>query len=168
MATVTEAPSAKVTAWRPALGAWPTDGGTNFRLWAPNARRVEVVVERNGNQLLTQELAKSPDGTFAGFVEGVRAGDRYRFRQDGQGPFPDPASRFQPEGVHGPSEIVDPHGFRWSDGGWRGVAAEGLVLYELHVGTSSPEGTFAGVVERLPELVELGVTAIELMPLADF
>src|SRR3954468_22110442 len=111
MATVTEAPARKSTGWRPALGAWPTDGGTRFRLWAPNARRVEVVVERNGAELLTQELARSPDGTFAGLVEGVRAGDRYRFRKDGEGPFPDPASRYQPEGVHGPSEVVDPDEF---------------------------------------------------------
>src|SRR5690348_7569068 len=115
MATVTEAPTGKATGRRPALGAWPADGGTNYRLWAPTARRVEVVVERNGREFLTRELVRSPDGTFAGFVEGVRAGDRYRFRKDGDGPFPDPASRYQPEGVHGASEVVDPDRFSWSD-----------------------------------------------------
>src|SRR5262249_29310787 len=95
-------------------------------------------------------------------------GDRYRYRVDGRGPFPDPASRFQPEGVHGPSEVVDPHAFAWSDAGWHNVPREDLVLYELHVGTFSPEGTFAGVEAKLAELADLGINAIELMPLADF
>jgi len=126
------------------------------------------VVERNGAELLTQELARSPDGTFAGLVEGVRAGDRYRFRKDGEGPFPDPASRYQPEGVHGPSEVVDPDEFAWSDDSWEGLSPETLVIYELHVGTFSPEGTFAGAAQRLEYLLDLGVTAIELMPVADF
>src|SRR4051794_6172759 len=168
MATVTEAPAVVATAWTAALGAWPMAGGTGFRLWAPKGRRVEVVVERDGTELLTRELARGPDGTFGAFVEGVRAGDRYRFRMDGQGPFPDPASRYQPEGVHGPSEVVDPTRFVWSDERWKGLSPETLVIYELHVGTFSPEGTFAGVAERLEALRDLGVTAIELMPVADF
>jgi maltooligosyltrehalose trehalohydrolase len=154
--------------WRPSLGAYPLGQGTRFRLWAPKSRSVEILVERNGTALLTRELARSPDGTFASFVEGVRAGDCYRFRMDGQGPFPDPASRYQPEGVHGPSEVVDPCLFPWADERWRGLEPESLVIYELHVGTFSPEGTFSGVADRLEYLRNLGVTAIELMPVADF
>ena len=101
-------------------------------------------------------------------MAGARAGDRYRYAIDGRGPFPDPASRYQPEGVHGPSEVVDPGQFRWSDRAWKGLTPEELVVYELHVGTFSPEGTFEGVAKRLETLRDLGVTAIELMPLADF
>jgi maltooligosyltrehalose trehalohydrolase len=90
------------------------------------------------------------------------------FLLDGDGPYPDPCSRFQPLGVHGPSAVVDPFRFEWSDGDWRGVPLERAILYELHVGTFTPAATFAGVTERLPYLAELGITAIELMPVADF
>jgi maltooligosyltrehalose trehalohydrolase len=105
---------------------------------------------------------------FEGRCAGVGPGDRYRFLLDGRGPFPDPASRFQPDGVHGASMVVDSTSFAWSDHGWRGVSMEDLVLYELHVGTFTPRGTFAGVEARLPYLRDLGATAIELMPVADF
>src|SRR5207253_7777358 len=113
-------------------------------------------------------LRKNPDGPFSGSLHDGRAGDRYRYRLDGQGPFSDPASRFQPEGVHGPSEIVDPSRFVWSDASWRGIALEDLVIYELHVGTFTLEGSFVGVAAQLPYLKQLGVTAVELMPVADF
>ena len=96
------------------------------------------------------------------------AGSLYQYRIDGSGPFPDPASRFQPEGVHGPSQVVDPSRFRWTDAHWRGVAPEDLVIYELHVGTFTSEGTYRAVADRLPYLKKLGITAIELLPLADF
>ncbi len=105
---------------------------------------------------------------FAGWVAGVAPGDRYRYCLDGGPLYPDPASRYQPEGVHGPSEVVDPCAFAWSDLDWRGIPLEELILYELHVGTFSACGTFAGVQERLDYLRELGITAIELMPVADF
>jgi maltooligosyltrehalose trehalohydrolase len=101
-------------------------------------------------------------------VSGVGAGRRYRYRIDGKAAFPDPASRSQPEGVHGPSEVVDAGAFAWTDAGWRGVGLDELVIYELHVGTFTPAGTFSGVAERLPALADLGVTAVELMPVADF
>jgi len=87
---------------------------------------------------------------------------------DGAGPYPDPCSRFQPQGVHGPSSVVDPAAFEWSDRDWRGVPLERAVIYELHAGTFTPAGTFAGVTERLPDLADLGVTVVELMPVADF
>ncbi|SIO60301.1 maltooligosyl trehalose hydrolase [Singulisphaera sp. GP187] len=156
--------------WRPTLGAWPDEGGagTRFRVWAPEARSVEVVhlPSQGGESIIA--LERSDDGTFGGRVEAAVVGDRYLYRLDAKGTYPDPASRFQPEGVHGPSTIVDPAGYRWSDQGWRGVNREALVIHEIHVGTFSPEGTFAGLTDRLPWLVELGVTALELMPVADF
>jgi maltooligosyltrehalose trehalohydrolase len=107
-------------------------------------------------------------GHFGGLLAEVGAGERYRYRVDGQGPFPDPASRFQPEGVHGPSEVVEPSGFAWSDANWGGINLADLVVYELHVGTFTPEGTFGAVTTRLPYLKQLGVTAVELMPVAEF
>lgn len=156
--------------WRPTLGAWFEEGGAGvrFRVWAPLARSVEVVHLSDQGGELSIALERSDDGTFGGLVMGASAGDRYLYRLDAKGTFPDPASRFQPEGVHAPSAIVDPSAFQWSDHGWRGVKREDLVIHEVHVGTFSPEGTFAGVTGRLPWLVELGVTAIELMPVADF
>lgn len=147
------------------LGANLERGGVRFKVWAPAARTVEVVLERGGAIV---PLARTEDGYFCGLVPGVQAGDRYRYRVDGAGPFPDPASRYQPEGVHGPSEVVDASRFAWSDAAWRGHALDEAIIYELHVGTFSPAGTFAGVMERLPQLADLGVTAIELMPVADF
>jgi maltooligosyltrehalose trehalohydrolase len=149
--------------WGASLGAGCDASGTRFRVWAPTRPRVEVVLESG-----THRLTRAADGTFVGVVAGAHAGNRYRYRLDGEGPYPDPASRFQPDGVHGASEIVDASRFEWSDAGWRGVALEDLVLYELHVGTFTPSGTFAGVIERLPYLRDFGVTAIELMPVADF
>jgi maltooligosyltrehalose trehalohydrolase len=125
-----------------------------------------VLARRGGSQ--THELTRQRDGTFVGFVPGVGAKTRYWYRLDGEGPFPDPVSRYQPEGVHGPSQVVDPLGFRWSDARWRGIGLPELVVYELHVGTFTPRGTFAAAAERLPALRELGVTAIELMPVADW
>lgn len=114
-------------------------------------------------------LQRGGEGCFQSTLPAYQAGDLYGFRVDGQGPFPDPASRRQPQGVHGPSEIVDPLSFVWRDAGWRGLASlRDHVFYELHVGAFSPEGSFDGARRRLSYLKELGVTAIELMPLADF
>jgi len=161
-------PAVSVTTWRPTLGAWPEAGGFRFRVWAPEAATVEVVLEQPSAGGGRSLLSKGDDGVFSGVVPKAQAGDRYRYLVDGLGPYPDPASRFQPEGVHGPSELVDPGRFAWSDRDWRGVEPEDVVVYELHVGTFSPEGTFDGVTARLPHLRDLGVTALELMPIADF
>lgn len=154
-------------AWTPSLGAWPEAGGTAFRVWAPGQPAVEVIHERPHGHV-THALTPSPDGTWSAVLPGVATGDRYWYRLAHDRVLPDPASRFQPAGVHGPSAVVDPRGFAWTDGGWTGLDRDRLVLYELHVGTFSPEGTFAGAAARLPELAALGVTAIELMPVADF
>jgi maltooligosyltrehalose trehalohydrolase len=150
------------------FGAMPGPEGARFGVWAPKASAISVVVERPGSVPLVAPLERGPDGHFSGIVAEAMPGDRYRYRIDDEGDFPDPASRFQPEGVHGPSEIVDPAGFPWTDRSWKGIPEEDLVLYELHVGTFSPEGTFEGVRKRLDSLRQLGITAIELMPIADF
>ena len=145
------------------LGAVPAGGGvTRFRVWAPRAS--SVAVETAGG---ISPLAEEGLGVFAGEAAAV-AGDDYRFVLDGEHRYPDPCSRFQPEGVRGPSRVVDPGGFAWSGGDWTGLSREELVIYELHVGTFTPEGTFAAAAARLPELRALGVTAIELMPVATF
>ena len=154
--------------WRPSVGAWIEAGGVNFRVWAPAASRVELVLEGHAPASGPVEMRKSHDGVFEATVPGARAGTRYRYRVDGQGPFPDPASRFQPDGVHGPSEVVDPRAFKWTDQNWKGPDPDRLVFYELHVGTFTKEGTFESAAEVLPRLAELGVNAVELMPLADF
>lgn len=146
------------------IGAEPAGEGVHFRVWAPRRRRVEVIAEAGA----PAPLARDDDGYFAGLVPGMQAGDRYRFRLDGDVLRPDPASRFQPEGPFGPSQVVDPAAFRWSDARWRGARIEGQVLYELHVGTFTPEGTWAAAARELDRLAELGVTCLEVMPVADF
>lgn len=145
------------------LGAWVEAGRTHFRVWAPRARTVEVVT--GGSPPVVIPLDRDEAGYFAGATERVGGGDRYRYRLDGGDSWPDPASRCQPEGVHGPSEVVDPARFAWTDHDWRGPDRDRLVIYELHVGTFARAGTYAGVVEHLAELKELGVTVIELLPL---
>lgn len=136
---------------------------TEFRLWAPNARSVMVQVEGRGEF----PMERSPSGIF--FLSApAKAGDRYSYRLDQGNPLPDPVSRLLPEGVHGKTEIVDPHSFRWSDQSWRGLPFSEYIIYELHVGTFTPGGTFDGVRERLPYLKQLGITAIEIMPVAAF
>jgi maltooligosyltrehalose trehalohydrolase len=139
-------------------------GGVHFRVWAPRRREVEVVVEGGPAVRLDAEGG----GYFSGRSAEAGPGTRYRYRLDGEGPFPDPASRFQPEGPHGPSQVIDPTTFRWTDGDWKGVGRDGQVLYELHVGTFTAEGTWEAASRQLPELTELGVTVVEMMPVAEF
>jgi maltooligosyltrehalose trehalohydrolase len=137
----------------------------DLRVWAPAAQRVEVVLpERNISASLTAE----GNGYFGGQVE-ARALDLYQFRLDGRDQLlPDPASRYQPQGPHGPSQVIDAAGFQWSDARWRGVKLEGQVIYELHAGTFTQEGTWTAAAKELPELARLGITVIELMPIAEF
>jgi maltooligosyltrehalose trehalohydrolase len=149
------------------FGAELQEDGARFRLWAPAARKVELRLEPGGAPG-DVELAAEGGGWFGARVEAARAGSRYRFRIDGDLLVPDPASRYQPEGVHGPSELIDPAAFRWTDADWTGRPFEEAVLYELHVGAFTPEGGFEGVAARLDHLAALGVTALELMPVADF
>lgn len=143
------------------------EDGVRFRLWAPAAQRVDLCFERGGK---ARELAMPArgDGWFETIAGAARPGDRYRYRIDGDRLAPDPASRFQPSDVHGASEIIDPSGFDWSDEGWRGRPWEEAVIYELNTSAFDPRGTFDGVARRLDYLANLGVTAIELMPVADW
>jgi maltooligosyltrehalose trehalohydrolase len=113
-------------------------------------------------------MTRQDDGLFEGMVAGLPSGTRYQYRLDGERYRPDPASRFQPEGVHGPSTVVNPASFPWTDQAFTGHALADLVIYELHVGTFTAAGTFEAIVPHLPNLVELGVTAVELMPVAEF
>ncbi|HVX66958.1 MAG TPA: malto-oligosyltrehalose trehalohydrolase [Bryobacteraceae bacterium] len=140
-------------------------GGVHFRVWAPRSRKVEVVLESGA----AGELAPAPGGYFSGLVPEAAPGALYRYRLEG-GPelYPDPASRFQPDGPHGASEVIDPGAFSWTDQAWRGVSLPGQVIYEMHVGTFTREGTYAAAALQLPELARLGVTVLELMPVADF
>jgi maltooligosyltrehalose trehalohydrolase len=147
------------------VGAEVVAHGVHVRVWAPKRRHVEVVLE--GSQAKPQALAPEAGGYFSGLVEGMRAGSLYRLRLDGDGTFPDPASRFQPQGPHGPSQVVDPHAYRWSDDEWKGVELRGQVLYELHVGTFTREGTWASATDALAFLPGI-CSVIEVLPVADF
>ena len=149
------------------IGAEPVPGGVSFRVWAPDHQRVAVVLE-GGSGATRHALARERGGYFAGAVAGAAAGSRYRFAlDDDRFLYPDPASRFQPEGPLCPSQVVDPDAFRWTDQTWDGPP-ERPVVYELHVGTFTPAGTWAGAARELPYLAALGVTTLELMPVADF
>ena len=151
------------------FGAQILPGGrVRFRLWAPAAARVELVLESPSQPANALPLERGDDGWFELITTGASAGSRYRYRIDGEALVPDPASRRNSQGVHGPSEVVDPEAFDWTDADWRAPPWQQSVVYELHVGTFTPEGTFAGVAGRLEHLERLGVTAIELMPLAEF
>lgn len=146
-------------------------GGVHFRVWAPKCET--VAVELSGDPKLPPdktdliELAPESQGYFSGEAPRAEAGMYYKFRLP-SGSFPDPASRFQPQGPHGPSQIIEPRRFRWSDGAWRGVSRQGHVIYELHLGTFTPEGNWEAARRQLPELARLGITLVEVMPLADF
>jgi maltooligosyltrehalose trehalohydrolase len=144
---------------RRSIGAEVQADGVHFRVWAPAHDKVAVVIDGRDYPLQREER-----GHFSGLVREARAGTRYKFRVS-DGEYPDPASRFQPEGVHGPSEVIDP-AFRWRE--WRGVKLKDAVLYEMHVGTFTAEGTYAAAIEHLDALATLGVTVLELMPVNDF
>src|SRR5487761_1175617 len=146
------------------FGAEPVAEGVRFRLWAPKAQSVALALEgKDGAVSMTVEA----DGWFALTTRAASAGSRYRYIVDGQA-VPDPAARFQPHDVHGASEVIDAEAYDWQDGAWRGRKWEEIVLYELHVGAFSESGDYAGVEHHLDHLAALGVTALELMPLATF
>src|SRR6184192_3047210 len=147
-----------------ALGASLLANGVTFRVWAPRCRSVDVVVDGRA----IEALVPRDGGVFDVMLEGLAEGARYKYRLDATRYRPDPASRFQPEGVHGPSVVVDPNRFVWTDQEFAGHALGDLVLYELHVGAFTPPGTFEAIIPHLARLVELSVTAVELMPIAEF
>ena len=149
------------------FGARFGDGATQFRLWAPACDTVQLELGRGDVRRVP--MAREALGWHTTTVEEVRAGDAYAFRVKGDGPaVPDPASRSNPWDVNAPSAVVDPRAFEWDDGAWRGRPWSEAVLYEMHVGTFTPAGTYLAAIEKLDYLADLGVTALELMPLADF
>src|SRR3954470_1043488 len=138
-------------------------GEVHFRVWAPKATQVGVGIEEK-----FQRLESEPGGYFSGSAK-ANAGTLYRFRVNGEGNlYPDPASRFQPEGPHGPSCVIDPAPFAWTDTNWQGIALPGQIMYEMHVGTFTPEGTWQAAARELAELARIGISVIEMMPVADF
>ncbi|MFL5441328.1 MAG: alpha-amylase family glycosyl hydrolase, partial [Myxococcales bacterium] len=152
----------RIPARRLPVGGELVEGRAHFRVWAPRWRAVEVIVDGRATALSPEE-----GGYHAGFAQ-ARSGSRYGYRLDGEGPFPDPASRSQPDGPHALSALVDPGTFAWNDQGFPGVRWEGQVAYELHVGTFTGAGTWNAAARELPRLRELGVTVIEMMPVAEF
>jgi maltooligosyltrehalose trehalohydrolase len=151
------------------VGAEVTADGVNFRVWAPERRQVEVVLAEGLEKLAPIPLEPEANGYFSGMVETARARTLYWYRLDGEADLlPDPASRFQPEGPMGPSEVIDPDVFGWTDLDWPGVSWNDQVLYELHVGAFTRQGTWRAAIEQLPALADLGITIIEMMPVADF
>jgi maltooligosyltrehalose trehalohydrolase len=146
------------------LGAVFDEGMTRFRVWAPEASRVDVHIE---NSTRTIPLARSGDGYFEAEARDLKPGALYKYSVDGKGPWPDPCSRFQPQGPHGPSQITAPGAYVWHDAGWRGARLKGQVIYEMHIGTFTTEGTFDAAIERLEHLHGVGITMLELLPVAE-
>jgi maltooligosyltrehalose trehalohydrolase len=146
------------------LGARYKDGACHFLVWAPYAHNVELHITSPQEQFIP--MNRKPHGYYRAVIKGLQPGSRYYYRLDGRD-YPDPASRFQPEGVHGPSQVVDPT-FTWNDTHWAGLPLQHYVIYELHIGTFTGPGTFVAAISFLDELKELGITAIELMPVAQF
>jgi maltooligosyltrehalose trehalohydrolase len=144
------------------FGARLTPDGVSFRLWAPAAKRVDLLLEKS------HPLQRGEDGWFSADIAGVKAGALYKFRIDDEIDVPDPASAFQPDDISGPSEVIDPAAYRWRAPDWRGRPWQETSLIETHVGTFTPEGTYRAMIGKLDHLVATGITALELMPLADF
>ncbi|MEE9229221.1 MAG: alpha-amylase family glycosyl hydrolase, partial [Acidobacteriota bacterium] len=160
--------------WQLDIGARPLDGNrVRFRVWAPRAKQVAVKLRADPVRQTSLPAAVQMEpralGYFEATVSGIAAGSRYSYILDGDKTRPDPASRFQPDGVHDASAVVDPDAFPWTDHTWTGIPHKDLILYELHTGTFTKEGTFEAILPLLDYLRDdLGVTAIELMPVAQF
>ena len=152
-------------------GAIPvSENATQFRVWAPKAKKLSIeIVRRRDDQesvLASHALERDAEGIFSGTVKDCPPGTLYRVKLDENMGRPDPRSRFQPIGVHGPSEVIDPASFNWTDQSWTGVAKRDLVIYEMHVGSFTEAGTYTAAIQRLNELKQLGITAIEVLPLS--
>lgn len=163
---------AEGVAWQPHVGATVRGDATEFSVWFPTAETIDVVLFADGDDEITgtfplERDAEKPD-YFITSVDGVMAGSRYKYRLNGVRLVPDPASRYQPLGIHGPSEVVDPTSYTWTDQSWAGPDLDSLVIYQVHVGTATREGTFDSLNSRLGHIKSLGATALLLMPVADF
>ncbi|WP_020562666.1 malto-oligosyltrehalose trehalohydrolase [Methylosarcina fibrata] len=151
------------------------DQGVHFRVWAPERKTVKLVLNANGENSealhspIRIDMQKEGGGYFSTLVKEARAETLYRYQLDDDPQlYPDPASRFQPQGPHGPSQVVDAPAFEWTDSAWQGIEAHGQVIYEMHVGTFTQEGTWLAAAKELPELAAVGMTILEIMPVADF
>jgi maltooligosyltrehalose trehalohydrolase len=155
--------------WQLPIGAAPDATGVTFRVWASGVQQLDVVIMgEERRELAGYPLSRDAEGYFSSHVDGLRAGGKYMYRLDGAKLRGDPASRYQPEGVHGPSQVVDP-AFEWQNSAtWQGLPLSETILYEVHIGTATPQGTFEAFIEKLPYLKELGVNTIEIMPVGDF
>lgn len=151
------------------IGAEPVPGGVHFRVWAPNCKQVEALLTAGPGAPSSFHLRREAAGYFSGLSRAARPGTRYRFRLDGRkdAAFPDPASRFQPDGPHGDSEVIESR-FPWTDRRWKGVQIKGQIVYEMHIGTFTKEGTWTAAADQLAELSAIGITLIEVLPVADF
>ncbi|HET7896339.1 MAG TPA: alpha-amylase family glycosyl hydrolase, partial [Flavisolibacter sp.] len=137
-----------------------------FSVWAPLKKKMLLHLVYPENRML--EMTKEADGYWQVSVDDLPQNARYFFQPDDENDVPDPRSHYQPEGVHGPSQIIDHQTYQWQDNGWKGIPLQDLILYELHVGTFTPEGTFEAIIPRLDALKETGINALELMPVAQF
>lgn len=156
----------KTKKWQCELGAFFIRPKTlRFNVWAPHHQKAEVILYPARKKIL---LHKDAQGYHSGILQDAKPGLLYQYLLDGELERPDPASRFQPQGVHGPSCVVDPGAFRWSDSKWKGIKTEDLIFYEIHTGTFTPEGTFEAAITKIPHLKELGITCVEIMPVAQF
>jgi maltooligosyltrehalose trehalohydrolase len=151
----------------PAGAELQPDGSTHFRVWAPEPRQIALRIERPGDKPRDIALEREAEGYYSALVADATAGTRYRYVLDGDA-LADPASRFQPDGPFGPSEVVDPTRFSWKQPTPRGAELEGQVLYEMHPGTFTPDGTWRSAIEKLPLLADAGITTVEVMPVSDF
>jgi len=147
------------------VGAETGPDGTHFRVWAPKHERVRVVLEEDGSE---HDLSPEEDGYFSGTVAAARGGTLYRYRLGEDVLAPDPASRFQPQGPHGPSMVIDPDAWSWSDHDWTGPDTGRQVVYEMHIGTFTPEGTWRAAAGHLDHLADIGITIVEVMPVSEF
>ena len=161
----------EIPAWRHyAIGTEVApDGSVHARIWAPRRTSVAFVeFSSSGERLRTADLDSEANGYFSGTIATAKPGSLYKLRLDDVEEVPDPLSRYQPEGPHGPSQVIDARRYEWRDGGWRGPSLAGAVIYEMHIGTFTPEGTYAAARRHLPHLADLGVSVVELMPVAEF
>src|SRR5690606_8279908 len=147
------------------VGARLSNGNCHFSVWAPSASKIQLLIKGQKEQLV---MDKNPEGYWERYVGDVAAGTKYTFVMAGEHKRPDPASLFQPEGVHEWSEVVDHQVYQWGDESWNPPALEDMIIYELHVGTFTREGTFEAIIDRLDYLLDLGINAIEIMPIAQF
>ncbi len=157
-----------MSSWSLELGAHVLGRqGASFKVWAPFCSQVEVKLLQGKHSLLTR-MKKDPEGYFHAKVKEARPGDRYFYRLNGKDDRPDPVSRFQPDGVHGPSCIIDPDGFKWTDPKWKRIPLSQAIFYELHIGTFTSAGTFKAAIKKIPYLKKLGITCVEIMPVSQF